>query len=80
MSHEFEMYSKLGCSHCKSLKQLFKLKDIPFREYRYPEDFKSEFFKDLFGKNATFPQVIHNGIKIGGAHDTIVYMKEKEII
>lgn len=80
MQEEFHMYSKLGCSHCKSLKQVFTLKNIPFKEYRYPEHFKDKFFKDLFGKDATFPQVVHNGIKIGGASDTIKYMKENNII
>lgn len=80
MTEEFHIYSKLGCSHCKSLKQVFILKGISFKEYRYPEDFKDKFFKDLFGSNASFPQVIHNGIKIGGASDTIKFMKENEII
>ena len=43
-------------------------------------EFVNKFFKDLFGRTATFPQVIHNGIKIGGASDTLKFMKENEII
>jgi len=80
MTEEFHIYSKLGCTHCETLKQIFIFKGISFKEYRYPEDFNVEYFRDLFGRNATFPQVLHNEKRIGGTYDTVSYLKENEII
>jgi len=77
---KFIIYTKENCIHCKQVKQVFKLKNLSYDEYKLDEDFDAKFFIKEFGKGTTFPQVILDEVSIGGAADTIKYLKEKNII
>lgn len=76
----FAVYTKENCVHCKQIKQIFQLKNINYAEYKLGEHFDSKSFKEEFGKNSTFPQVILNDLKLGGCSNTIKYLKDNNII
>lgn len=77
---KFVIYTKENCVYCKQVKQVFKLKDLDYEEYTLGEDFDKESFVKKFGNGTTFPQVILDESVIGGASDTIKYLKKNNII
>ena len=44
--------------------------------YKLDEDFTREQFYAEFGEGSTFPQIILDGIKLGGCRETINYLQE----
>jgi glutaredoxin len=77
---KFYVYSKQDCVFCEQIRQVFILKNIDFEELKLGEDYTIEEIKNKFGNSVRFPQVFHGEDYIGGAHDTIKYMKSFNII
>jgi len=48
--------------------------------YNLEEHFTKEDFYSEFGEGSTFPQVICDDKKLGGAAETIQYLKENQIV
>jgi glutaredoxin len=76
----FLIYSKPGCPYCVKIKQLMDLKKLKYVLYTLDQDFTKEEFYGKFGFGTTFPQVIYNDQNLGGFADTIIYLKENNII
>ena len=75
------LYTKSGCKFCKMVKKYlsqFSLKS--YKEIVYDdEDIRKKFYKDLGEEYDTFintmPQIVRNGILIGGFEDLLDYMR-----
>jgi glutaredoxin len=48
--------------------------------YVLGDHFQEQDFRDQFGKNATFPQVMMGDVHLGGCVDTIKYLTTNKII
>jgi len=57
------------------------MKDLPFTLYKLDEDFSKEEFIKEFGEGSTFPRVKNfEGELIGGAKETLIYLKDNGIM
>ena len=72
----FTVYSREGCPYCTKIIEILKLKEFKFVEYKLDEHFDRFSFYEEFGGNATFPQVMINGQKMGGCTETVKYLRE----
>jgi glutaredoxin len=70
------IYTRGGCPYCVKVKEVYNAKGWPFREYTLGNQFTREQFKQEFGQQATFPQVLINGQRIGGCTETIKFLRE----
>ena len=75
----FAVYSKDGCPYCDKIKQVMDLTKLSYVVYNLNEDFDRDSFYDEFGQGSTFPQVVVDGIKLGGCVDTIEFLRENKI-
>lgn len=58
-----------------------ELSNLEHTVYDLEVDFTRDQFYDQFGYGATFPQVVLNDeMQLGGCTDTIMYLKEQNII
>ena len=76
----FAVYSKDGCPHCEKVQQVLELAGLNFVTYKLDQNFDSESFFGEFGEGATFPQVVVDGKKLGGAASTVKYLKENKLV
>ena len=76
----FTVYSREGCPYCTKIIEILKLKEFKFVEYKLDEHFDRFAFYEEFGGNATFPQVMINGQKMGGCTETVKYLKEHNMV
>tara|TARA_B000000609_G_scaffold61003_1_gene45311 strand:+ start:444 stop:680 length:237 start_codon:yes stop_codon:yes gene_type:complete len=76
----FAVYSKDGCPYCTKVCEILKLGKFNFREYKLDLDFDRHAFYEEFGGNSTFPQVVCNGVKLGGCTETVKYLKEHNMV
>ena len=76
----YTLYSKLNCPHCKAIENVFNLKSIPYTKKTLGVDFTRTEFMEQFGRS-TFPRVLNEeGTLLGGASETVKFLKEKGII
>jgi glutaredoxin len=75
----FTIYSKKGCKFCTKIKQVMDLSELKYVVYELDRDFSYEEFYEEFGDNSTFPQIVLEGIKLGGCQESIKYMQEQSI-
>ena len=75
----FAVYSKEGCPYCDKIKQVMDLTKLSYVVYNLNEDFDRDSFYGEFGQGSTFPQVVVDGIKLGGCVDTIEFLRENKI-
>ena len=75
----FAVYTKDGCPHCDKIKQVMDLTKLSYVVYNLNEDFDRDSFYGEFGQGSTFPQVVVDGIKLGGCVDTIEFLRENKI-
>ena len=61
-----EIYSKNNCTFCEQAKQILKLHNKQFIEYKLDEDFTREILLSKFPEAKTFPVVVLDGFNIGG--------------
>jgi len=77
----FTVYSKDNCKYCRAVEELFNMKDLPFTMYKLDEDFTRDQFIAEFGEESTFPRVRdYEGQLIGGAKETLIYLKDRGIM
>lgn len=74
------IYSKNNCPYCDKIKTIFTIQDISFVEYKLDEHFNRESFISEFGENSTFPRVLIDGNLIGGASETVRYLRENNLV
>ena len=75
----FAVYSKESCPYCEKIKQVLDLTKTSYVVYNLNEDFDRDSFYGEFGQGSTFPQVVVDGIKLGGCVDTIEFLRENKI-
>ncbi len=49
-------------------------------EYKLDQHFDRPSFQQEFGCDATFPQVLINGQKMGGCTETVKYLREHNMV
>lgn len=76
----FTIYSKEDCPYCQKVKTVLELTDSKFVVYTLGDDFTREQFYDEFGEGSTFPQVLCDEKKLGGAVDTIKFLREHQLV
>ena len=77
----FTVYSKDNCKYCRAVVELLNMKDLPYTLYKLDEDFSKEEFIKEFGEGSTFPRVKNfEGELIGGAKETLIYLKDNGIM
>lgn len=64
-----EVHSKTGCRHCVMAKQWLDDRDIPFALHVYDDDGERAAMYDrlgLEGRNRSVPQIVVDGVRLGG--------------
>ena len=78
--NNYTIYSKDGCPFCVKIKEVMKLANLNHVVYNLDEHFSREAFYGQFGDGSTFPQVVRDGINLGGCSETVTYLQEYSII
>ena len=78
--NNFTVYTMDGCSYCEKVQEVLREADQKFVTYKIDKDFTRDSFFGEFGEGATFPQVVVDGNKIGGASATVKYLKENKLV
>jgi|TARA_Y100000994_G_C15654369_1_gene426732 glutaredoxin len=78
--NNFTVYTMDGCSYCEKVQEVLREADQKFVTYKIDKDFTRDSFYGEFGEGATFPQVVVDGNKIGGASATVKYLKENKLV
>jgi glutaredoxin len=78
----FTVYAKDGCVYCDKIKTIFNLAEIDYVAYTLESGaFTYNQFVEVFGEDATFPQVVLNDTQsLGGCHQTIKYLRENNVL
>lgn len=61
-----EVYSKNNCSFCDQAKQILRIHNKDYIEYKLDEDFTREILLSKFPEAKTFPVIVVDGFNIGG--------------
>ena len=78
--NNFTVYTMEGCPYCEKVVALLEEAGQKFVTYKIDKDFTRDSFYGEFGEGATFPQVVVDGNKIGGASATVKYLKENKLV
>ena len=78
--NNFTVYTMDGCPYCENVVELLEEAGQKFVTYKIEQDFTPESFANEFGRGATFPQVTVDGNKLGGAAETVKYLKENQLV
>ena len=78
--NNFTVYTMDGCSYCEKVQEVLREADQKFVTYKIDKNFTRDSFYGEFGEGATFPQVVVDGNKIGGASATVKYLKENKLV
>ena len=76
----FAVYSKDGCPYCTKVVQVLELAKLNHVVYKLGNQFNKDAFYGEFGNGSTFPQVVVNGMKLGGCNETVKYLKENKLV
>ena len=64
----------------KTLSSNTEEQEFNFVEYKLDQHFDRNAFYEEFGTGKTFPQVVCNGVKLGGCTETVKYLKEHNMV
>ena len=78
--NNFTVYVMDGCPYCEKVQEVLREADQKFVTYKIDKDFTRDSFYGEFWEGATFPQVVVDGNKIGGASATVKYLKENKLV
>jgi glutaredoxin len=70
------IWGKAQCSHCESAKRLFDNRELEYEYRQLGIDFEREEVLEMFPGARTFPQIVVNGLKIGGYDQLGTYLEE----
>ncbi len=77
----FTVYSKVNCKYCEAIEKVFSMKSIEYKKNLLNVDYTREDFIEKFGEKGTFPKVLNeNGDLIGGAKETVQYLKDNNLV
>jgi glutaredoxin len=75
-----EVYTRDGCPYCDQIKSVFAAKGWAYSERKLFRDFNREEFNNMFGQGSTFPRVLIDNKLIGGATETVSYLREQNLV
>ena len=70
------IWGKPACPHCEAAKRLLDSRNIAYEYKQLGIDFEREEVLAEFPEARTFPQIVINGIKIGGYDKLGAYLEE----
>ena len=70
------IWGKAQCSHCESAKRLLDSRELEYEYKQLGVDFEREDVLAEFPEARTFPQIVINGLKIGGYDQLGSYLEE----
>ena len=71
-----EIFGKPDCIHCEKAKFLCNQKGIKYTYKELDKHFDFDFIKKSFPNARTFPQIVIDGIHVGGYDDLSKYLAE----
>jgi glutaredoxin len=74
MISQMVIYAKNDCEYCRKLKVILDSFAVRYIQYKLDVDFDTKAFYTEFGQGATFPQVVIDGMIMGGCNETIEYL------
>lgn len=77
---EIIAYTLPGCSHCKSLRELFRRANADYTEVVVKEDITLEEFANKLPGITRFPFVVIDGEQLGGLVETVKLFVEKGLV
>lgn len=72
-----ELFTKDNCEYCTTAKQLLRLHNKEFKEYKLNEDFTREVLLSRYPNAKTYPVVVVDGYNIGGCDQLKVLLNEE---
>jgi glutaredoxin len=69
-----QIYTRDNCPYCSKLKMILDSFAVEYTVLNLGVDFDRQAFYTEFGQGATFPQVVIDGMIMGGCMDTIEYL------
>lgn len=70
------IYGKPGCSYCESAKALCDARGYIYEYLTLGEDYTREQLLETFPLAKTVPQIVVNGVKVGGFTEFTKYIEE----
>lgn len=71
-----EIFSKDNCAYCTKAKNLLTSLNIDYTEHKIGRDLTREDFLAIFPNVKTVPQIMINGVYIGGYDDLLKWKEE----
>ena len=69
MISQMVIYTKNDCEYCRKLKVILDSFTVRYIQYKLDVDFDTKAFYTEFGQGATFPQVVIDGMIMGGCNE-----------
>lgn len=79
-TEEIIIFSKENCSYCLYVAKLLSEIGLEYTKLTLGEDFSKADFYKKFGMDSTFPRVEIDEKLIGGAADTVEWLKESRYL
>lgn len=70
------IYGKPGCGYCEAAKALCNTRGYTYEYLTMNEDYTREQLLENFPGAKTVPQIVVNGLKVGGYDDFIKYIED----
>lgn len=71
-----QIWGKPQCPHCDAAKRLLETRNIKYEYLQLGIDFEREQVLSEFPEARTFPQIVVNGVKIGGYDKLGQYLED----
>lgn len=79
MTSTYEIYGKTGCEYCFKAIQYCNVKDVIYEYYQLNEDFTRDEMLEIFPMAKSYPQILHNGISIGGFTELVKEINKERL-
>lgn len=70
------IYGKPGCGYCEAAKNLCETRGFLFEYLTLGEDYSREQLLENFPLAKTVPQIVVNGLKVGGYNELLKYIED----
>ncbi len=77
---EIIAYTLVGCSHCKTLKELFKRAQTEYTEIMVKRDISVDEFAEIYPHINSFPFVVIDGNEVGDLVQTVKLFVTKGLV
>jgi len=70
-----KIYSKPGCPYCVKTEEVLECIGVTPTVLTLDKDYNRTDFYEMFGEGSTFPRVLINDEVVGGAKETMEYLR-----